>query len=165
MISRKDRVEIYATNKRLILKKGGMFGTGIIEASYRHISSIEYGRGQISSSWIVAGILITAFGVCIAVFGPFLGLLITTFVFGNPSGWYTWYGSVTSQFQIFWILPMICGAILIVIGVALSAQAPVYKIHVVGRKPIRLRGKRLEGLIKVIRQYQEEMVTADRVFS
>ena len=34
--------EIYITNKRVIFRKGGIFGKEIVEASYRHISSIEY---------------------------------------------------------------------------------------------------------------------------
>lgn len=37
--------EIYVTNKRVIFRKeigGGVFGKEIVEAPYRHISSIEY---------------------------------------------------------------------------------------------------------------------------
>jgi len=156
LMIRKAKWEIYATNKRLILKKGGLFGKEIIEASYRHISSIEYGR-RISLRWIVAGI-------CVAVFGT-LGLLITlNFMFGNIVGWLTWYGSdFRDQLQNLFSLPIICGAILILIGVALSLRPPVFTIHIVGRKPIILKGKKLEELIKVVRQYREEIATSEKV--
>lgn len=43
------------------------------------------------------------------------------------------------------------GIILILMGVFLSLGPPVFKLHVVGREPIEIRGKRFEELIRIAR--------------
>lgn len=56
--------EIYVTNKRVFLKKGGMFKKEIVEASYRHMSSIEYVK-EMSWGNIITGIVLIIFGVIV----------------------------------------------------------------------------------------------------
>jgi len=54
------------------------------------------------------------------------------------------------------------GIILILMGVFLSLGPPVFKLHVVGREPIEIRGKRFEELIRIARQYREETTVSEK---
>lgn len=139
-IGRSRRLEIYITDKRVILKKGGIFGKEIIEASYRHISSIEYKK---HTAWddIIGGAVMIALAF-------FVDDIINVV-----------YPLSRSQRpiveQIFTILFVVLGLISIVVGVLMSSAR--YTIHVVGRKPIPLSVKGLEDAIKIIRQYREKV--------
>ena len=148
MMMGKNGGHIYATNKRLIFKNEGILGgKEIVEASYRHISSIEYGKKS-SLGYVIAGI-------CVVVL-----TLVFRYSFANFSLIFlvSW-----DWLNILAILLILLGVILIVIGVALSFRPPVFTIHIVGREPIMLKGKKLEGLIKIIRQYREEIETPEKV--
>jgi hypothetical protein len=142
--------EIYATNKRLILKREGILGRkGIVEVSYRHISSIEYEK-KISIGLIVAGICVVILALLMELFRPMI-LRSSILLLMLPS---TWTNVV--------ILVGIIGAILIIGGVAQSAQDPTFTMYVVGRSPVSLRGKNLEGFIKVVREYREEIIAPEK---
>lgn len=54
--------EIYVTDKRVLFRKGGILGKKIVEASYRHISSIEYKK---ESPW---GYIITGLAIIVLAF-------------------------------------------------------------------------------------------------
>ena len=54
------------------------------------------------------------------------------------------------------------GIILILMGVFLSLGPPVFTLHVVGREPIEIRGKRFEELIRIARQYREETTVSEK---
>ena len=143
---------IYATNKRLIFKTEWILGgKEIVEVSYRHISSIEYEK-KISLRYIVAGI-------CIIV----LGLLVNYFRPQSTDNLYLFGMILSNWLNILSIVLGICGAILIIIGVLLSLRPPIFTIHIVGRKPIELRGKRLEELFRIVRQYREEIIAPEKV--
>ena len=120
--------KIYFTNKRFILKKGGLLKKEMVEASYQHISSIEY-RKVVPINWIIAGI------ICIA------SSFAMTYIF--------------SSFQNFWFnIPQIFLAIAgIVIIVAAFLRPAKFIIHIVGRNPITLSGD-LEEIFKTAREQQ-----------
>jgi len=64
--------EVYVTNKRLIIKKRGVFGgKEIVDASYRHISSIEYEK-KIPLRYIVTGVSVIVFGLLLSYFSPLI---------------------------------------------------------------------------------------------
>jgi hypothetical protein len=137
--------EVYVTNKRLILRKRGIFGEKrIVDASYRYISSIEYEK-EISLRDIVGGISLIILGLLLNYFRP----LIT-------QGWF-WEGDVLSN--VLYIISLglgIGGVILILMGVFLSIGPPVFTLYIVGREPIELRGRKLEDLFRIVRQYWED---------
>jgi hypothetical protein len=143
--------EVYVTNKRLILKKKGIFGgKEIVDASYRYISSIEYEK-EIPLRYIAAGVFVIVFGLLLNYFRPLIA-----------QGWYL-EGDILSN--ILYIISTglgIGGIILIILGVFLSLGPPVFTLHVVGREPIEIRGKGLEELIRVIRQYREETAVSEK---
>lgn len=128
--------EVYLTNKRILLKKGGVFGTKeIVEASHKHISSIEYKKENPLLS-IIAGIIciIVALGLNQilnqSVFNrsiPFLGIGVTAFF-------------------------VIIGLAVIILA---FLKKPTFKIHVIGRNPITLSSK-LEETFRIVREYQEK---------
>ena len=60
--------QVFLTNKRIIFKtKDFLGGKEIVEASYRHISSIEYEK-KISLGYVVAGIIVIVVGLLIYFF-------------------------------------------------------------------------------------------------
>ena len=126
--------EIFITDRRVIFKKGGL-GKRIIEASYRHISSIEYEKPS-RLDYIIIGVvlLISAFGI-----------------------WYLFHG-ILREFPFFWLFDLIV-LLLGSVGLAFFFVNPQgeFKIHVVGREPLTVSGK-LEEIIKIIRQYREKVV-------
>jgi hypothetical protein len=142
--------EVYVTNKRVILKKKGIFGEKkIVDASFRHISSIEYEK-EISLRDIAAGIGLITLGLLVYYFRPMI-----------TQGWY-WEGDVLSN--VLYIISIglgIGGVILIAMGVLLSLGPPVFTLHIVGREPIELRGRRFEVLFKAVRQYREDTKASD----
>jgi len=124
---------IYLTNKRVLLKRGGMFsGKELVEASYRHISSIEYKKKNPLPS-IIAGV------VCIIL------AFVINYMF--------------SQTRILSLVSIGVSAILIIVGLAVIILAflkkPTFKIHIVGRKPITLSSK-IEEIIRIVREHQEK---------
>jgi len=127
--------EIYVTNKRVLFKKGGIFGKELVEASYRHISSIEYKKAS-PLSFIIAGI-------CLVLFG----FIQYTFLSKNR-----FFEPISFWIQIVFIL---LGIVAIVASLFIK---PTFKIHVVGREPLTVSGK-LEEIIKIIRQYKEKVET------
>ena len=143
--------EVYVTNKRLIIKKRGVFGgKEIVDASYRHISSIEYEK-EIPLRYVVAGVFVIVFGLLLSYSSP----LIT-------QGWF-WEGDILSNMLYIISIGLdIGGIILILMGVFLSLGPPVFTLHVVGREPIEIRGKRLEELIRIARQYREETTVSEK---
>ena len=132
---RSDEWEIYVTDKRVIFKKGGIFGKELVEASYRHISSIEYKKGS-PLSLIITGIVVIALGLF---------------------QYYLWQGIefIGTVSLALLIVFTLLGVISIVASFFIK---PKFKIHVVGREPLTLSGK-LEGIIKIIRQYREKVET------
>ena len=132
--------EIYITNKRLIFRKGGIFGKEIVEASYRHISSIEYKR---QTPWgdIIGGVVLIILGFFV---DDILGLFI-------PIPRYTRLNYELLLIVLFVIL----GIISIVYGlVKIHAK---YTIHVVGRQPLTVSGRGMEEIIRIIREYREKV--------
>jgi hypothetical protein len=128
---RTKKWRIYLTNKRFILKKGGIFRKELVEAAYRHISSIEYKKHR-SIKLIVLGI------ICIA-----LGFVLTyLFSFWHVVFWLSWLS----------IILAIVGVVIIVAGFLRPAK---FRIHVVGRNPISLSGD-LDEILKIIREYREK---------
>lgn len=128
--------EIYLTNKRILLKRSDMFGSKeIVEASHRHISSIEYTKVNPFLS-IIAGIIciIVAIGLNYILDQPIFNL-------GIP------------------FLGIGVAAILVIIGVAVIILAflkkPTFKLHIVGRNPITLSSK-LEEIFRIVREHQEK---------
>jgi hypothetical protein len=118
--------EIYVTKKRAIFKKQGILGKEIVEASYHHISSIEY-KKKSRIAYIILGIVVlTVLSL--------EGILV--------------------QDQFISLLFFLMG-LLFVISIVLLAylEKPKYTIHILGRKPIEVSAK-LEGIIKTIREYQ-----------
>ena len=135
-----DEWEIYVTDKRVIFKKGGIFGKELVEASYRHISSIKYKKGS-PLSLIITGIVIIA-----------LGLIQYNFLHGINVMGTNVIGTMSLAFLIIFTL---LGVISIVVSFFIK---PTFKIHVVGREPLTISGK-FEGIIKIIRQYREKVET------
>jgi hypothetical protein len=141
--------EIYATNKRLIFKKKRAFGgKEIIDASYHHISSIEYEK-KMSVGYIISGICIAIFAVAVLFLNP-----------RDPSSWFGYGTLVSSWIDVFSIGLIILGLILTLIGVAHTLGPPILTIHIVGRKPIITSGKELEEMIKITRKYEEKLETS-----
>lgn len=66
-IGKSRKWKIYITDKRVIFRKGGMFGKEIVEASYRHISSIEHKK---KSPWgyIIVGLFFIVFGLFLVIY-------------------------------------------------------------------------------------------------
>jgi hypothetical protein len=129
--------EIYITDRRVLFKKGGLFGKEIVEASYRHISSIEYKK---ESPW--EGIII---GIVLIVLAAIIRLFLNDFFLS------------IFQYDIFALLvTIILGMVGIAVIVASFFIKPQFKIHVVGREPIPISGE-LEEIIKIIRQYREKV--------
>jgi hypothetical protein len=128
--------EIYVTNKRIILRKHGIFAKKVIEASYRYISSIEYSK-SIPIIRIVAGIVAIIMSL---VWQRIPQLEPLNKLFATSS----------------WFIPLV----IFVLGLVLILDAllvrPSYMIHIVGREPIVVSAK-LEGIIRTIRQYQERV--------
>lgn len=135
-IGRSREWDIYVTDKRVLFKKGGVFGKQIVEASYRHISSIEYKK---ESPWgyIIAGIFFIGFA-----------FIAYNFIFEYEP----------TMRSILTILSFIMGLMGIILIVASVFITPKFKIHVVGRKPLTISGK-LEEIMKIIRQYREKVET------
>ena len=130
-----DEWEVYVTDKRVIFKKGGILGKELVEASYRHISSIEYKKGS-PLSLIITGIVVIALGLFQYYFWQgieFIGTVSLALLIGLT----------------------LLGVISIVASFFIK---PKFKIHVVGREPLTISGK-LEGIIKIIRQYREKVET------
>lgn len=127
--------EVYVTDKRVIFKKGGILGKELVEASYRHISSIEYKKGS-PFSLILTGIIFIV-----------LGVIQYNFLHGME-----FIGTISLALLIIFIL---LGILSIVASFFIK---PTYKIHVVGREPLSISGK-FEGIIKIIRQYREKVET------
>ena len=146
-IGKSRKWEIFITDKRVIFRKGGMFGKEIVEASYRHISSIEYKK---HTPWedIIAGIV----AIVLAFFVDDIGSLIISLFLARSRVESLNLGLVWLVFTIFFLTVGIASS---VYGVLRSGAR--YLIHVVGRKPIPLYGKGLEDIIKIIRQYREKV--------
>ena len=143
-IGKSRKWEIYITDKRVIFRKGGMLGKEIVEASYRHISSIEY-KKQSPLVYIILGI--TSF--VSAVF----------FVY-----WFSTIANSPSRIlpsQTIFVLGEILGLFLVLLGIISIVSGllkkPNFIIHIVGRNPLKISGKELEDLIKIIRQYREKV--------
>ena len=139
--------EIYVTNKRVILRRGGIFGKEIMEASYRHISSIEFKKPS-PLGYIIAGTSFSIFGIWLTIWAIlerghvsplFKDILSDFFTIGIGLG------LVSTGF----------GIIIIVIGFIVTS-APQFTIHVVGRKPLIISGK-LQEIIRIIREYREKV--------
>ena len=125
--------EIYVTNRRVIFRRGGGFleDKQIVEASYHHISSIEFSKYS-RSGYILGGIIVLGF---------------TFFVW--------WIGNIVKM--PLWLTNILC-LILGFLGVLLFFVTPskFFKIHIVGREPIMISGE-LEEIIKIIREYREKV--------
>jgi len=123
--------DVFATNNRIILRKG-IIGKQIVEASYAHISSIEY-----KSLWTLRQVLI---GLILILAGPFL-----------PEEFIIRMGLAPG------LVSFLIRAGLFIVGlilVLLSHRSGI-KLHVVGRPdPISLPTN-LEPMIKWIRQYKQ----------
>ncbi len=145
VVSGNAEKEVYVTNKRIILRKKGIFGDKkIVDASYSHISSIDYEK-EVALRDMLAGV-----GFII------LGLLVNYFRPTIVQGWF-WEGNVLSNVLYIASIGLgIGGIILIVLGVMLSLGPPVFTLHVVGREPIVFRGKKFEVLFKIARHYVED---------
>lgn len=123
--------DLYITNKRVILRRGLI----ITEASYRHISSIEYEKPGISG-YLLAGICIVAVAIILYVFDTrLISMMLPNNIFMAIIGF---------------------GILLIIVGFLIKSS-PSYKLYIVGREPIILKGHNLEDIIKVIRQYREHV--------
>jgi len=126
-----------------------MFGKEIVEASYRHISSIEHKK---KSPWgyIIAGLFCIVFGLVLVLYYlPRINtLLYSTFFY------YRTFNLVNFIVAVLGFLLVIIGIIAIVYSLFLT---PEFKIHVVGRNPLKISGKELEDIIKIIRQYREKV--------
>lgn len=127
--------EIYVTDRRVLFRKGGVFGKEIVEASYRHISSIEY-KKENPLQYIVTGIFLIALAFILPiVLGDYLQDL-------PPETTY--------------LLVFVVGIIGAAVLIASFFIKPKFKIHVVGREPLTITGE-LEEIIKIIRQYREKV--------
>ena len=125
--------EIFVTDKRVLFHKNNIFGNKeLIEASYKHISSIEY-KKENPLLLIILGIFCFIIGYLFYYFVPIV----------NPDA--SIVGTISLIFYI------ILGIVAIV---SAFFQQPKFKIHVVGREPLTLTGN-LEPIIKIIRQYKE----------
>ena len=120
--------KIYLTNKRIILKKGGIFRKELIEASYRHISSIEYKKHR-PIKWIIIGI------VCIA------SAFFVTYQLNRLPPITVW-------------IPVILAIAGFALIIAAFLRPAKFRIHIIGRKPIILSGN-LEAILKIVREYRE----------
>jgi len=138
--------EIYVTNKRVIFKKGGIFGKEIVEASYRHISSIEY-KKQSPLGNIVAGLVLIVFGFVSGYYALLEAKKYSPIL----------YEELNTLYAILAFLGFILAFFGIILIVAILFLSPNFKIHIVGRKPLTISGKELEEIIKIIRQYREKV--------
>jgi len=127
---------VYVTDKRVLFKKEGVFGKEIVEASYRHISSIEYKK---RSPWeyIISGILFIVLPFVLPHIAPAL-----------------YEDFPTLELPIYVVLILI-GIIFIIMSFFIR---PSFKIHIVGRNPLTMSGE-LEEIIRIIRQYRERVET------
>jgi hypothetical protein len=116
--------DIYATNKRVIIEENGK----VSDASYSHISSVEYERHTHVSRIIGAIILI--------VIGVVMSLSFSSIPILNIGGF---------------LLLLLISIILL-----LTSSSAKTKMYVVGREPIELSG-RMESLLRWVRQYKVEM--------
>ena len=137
--SKSSNWEIFVTDKRVLFKKGNFFGKEIVEASYKHISSIEFKKDNPLKLLIIGIFLLVA-------------NFVQLFYFSN-------------NFQNISNLAILSTALLIILflmGIVAIASSffvtPQFKIYVIGRKPLTLEGK-LEPIIKIIRQYKEKVDT------
>jgi len=128
--------EIYVTNKRVLFKKGGVLGKEIVEASYRHISSIEYKKAS-QLEYIISGILLIVFPFVLPYIAPAI-------------------------YEDFPTVGLLIYAVCILIGVIVIIMSffirPSFKIHVVGRNPLTITGE-LEEIIRIVREYREKVET------
>ncbi|MCW4040408.1 MAG: hypothetical protein NWE83_06620 [Candidatus Bathyarchaeota archaeon] len=126
--------ELYVTNKRVILRKGG-FSKEIIEASYRHISSIKY-KLRRSRKWLILGVICLAIGV--------LAL----------NGWILLPIYISSIELVLFLILFVVGGIGIIRGMLGREQ---YTFHIIGRDPIVLSAHNIEDIVKIVRQYREKV--------
>ena len=140
--SKSSNWEIFVTDKRALFKKGNFFGKEIVEASYKHISSIEFKKDN------PLKLLITGIFLVIASFVQFYYILSNP-IFGTPN-------------SVFLLVSIVFLIILFLLGIVAIASSffvmPKFKIYVIGRDPLTLEGK-LEPIIKIIRQYKEKVDT------
>lgn len=118
--------EIYVTDKRVIFRKRATLGKEIVEASYRHISSIEHKKER-PLGYIIAGLVLIALAY----------LLHASF-----------------QEVQFSLLLSVCGVIILITSLSIT---PSFTIHVFGREPLEMSGRKLGEIIRIIRQYREKM--------
>jgi len=122
--------DVFATNNRIILRKG-IIGKQIVEASYAHISSIEY-----KSLWNVGQALIGAILIFVGLFLPEEFMIRIGLV-----------GLVSFLIR--------AGSLIVGLILVLLSHRSGIKLHVVGRPdPISLPTN-LEPMIKWIRQYKQ----------
>lgn len=143
-IGKSRKWEIYITDKRVIFRKGGILGKEIVEASYRHISSIEY-KKQSPLVYIILGIT------------SFVSAVFFVYWFSTIAKSPSYYLSGPTIFvlgEILGLLFVLIGTIIIVSGLL---KKPNFIIHIVGRNPLKISGKGLEDIIKIIRQYREKV--------
>lgn len=123
-----EKWRIYLTDKRMILKRGGIFKQELIEAAYNHISSIEY-KKVIPLKQIIVGVVLIIIGFILAYLSNFINLI----------------------FWISWLPTLILAIVGIILIVTAFLTHPKYIIHIVGRNPITLTGN-LENTLKTIRE-------------
>jgi len=126
---------IFVTDNRVLFYRGMLGGKEIVEASYNHISSIEY-RKSSSIGLIIAGIFCFIVGYLLYSFVDRISPILsgTNTVFG---GLFVFLG--------------ICSFI------AILLLRPSYTIHVVGRLPLTLTGRNLEPIMLIVRQYKQKV--------
>ena len=109
--------EIYITNKRVIFRRGGGFleDKQIMEASYRHISSIEFSRYS-RSGYILLGIIV-------------LGTAL----------FFWWLRNVLRMPPIVDIVWLLLGGLSILLFFVTPSN--FFKIHIVGREPLVISGE------------------------
>ncbi len=123
-IGRSRKWEIYLTEKRVIFRKAGFLGKEIIEASYRHISSIEYKK---HTPWgdIIGG----AFLVVFAFFVDDVFKLLLSPVSVDVARGVSYEIALVSQ--IVTILCIVLGIVSLAVGLLRIRGG--YTIHIVGR--------------------------------
>jgi len=138
--------EIYLTDKRVIFRKAGILGKEIIDASYRHISSIEY-KKRIPWENIIGGAFLVVFAFFV---DDVLNLLLSPLTSPNVRGVSS---DLSGVLQIITVLFLLLGIVSVAVG--LLTIRGEHKIHIVGRSPLPISGKNLEDIIRIIRQYRE----------
>jgi len=121
--------DVFATNNRIILRKG-IVGKQIVEASYAHISSIEY-----KSLWNVGQALVGAILIFAGLFLP------EEYIIRMGLD-----GLVSFLIQ--------AGSLIVGLVLVLLSHTSGIKLYVIGREPISLPTN-LEPMIKWIRQYRQ----------